>query len=492
MFYTPFGRVLSSVKLALPPLPSKCKLLIEAYFAGILLETLQDQIFRDVLDLSQDRILQRIRPSWAPSPAYFRKQEEPLWVRIDRILEGVRSRPDWMLCPQLARLDRLISNARVLDCTLDGPQLREAVATVIRCCAEVSYNRGYRSLEAQLHDLPDGRSISGSKEVMQIDKLARYLGLCKDLAKLSRREPFYHSAKVVILEPLTAFAPERPIAALRPCHVHAEVQLILHYEQHPLQRPPRAIGCSKSACFLCDMLIQKLGTYHISFSHRRLYNQWTIKDVDWMTGDRVSHFQHILNTMIDEILLFAKTWQVRDTSQLRQMKFGLESRAVLPLSSASSLSQLDDMRTVTSSTIPFPAVNLAAARMVQRSSEAPAALCSTIVATLPRSDSPPVVDLSSRNLPHRQSFPSNAALHVNLDSLFLIFECSVSSAGYFSIREVSEGEKNGAEDGIISVMVCDLSTSELSLGRASSKIKLWLQTDHDAAFEIEVVWLDDR
>lgn len=428
-------------------------------------------------------------------------------MRIERVLAHLRSRRDQtQYASQLAWLDQFVSSARILDYKLDGPRLREAVATVIRCCAGVSYGGGHRSLETLLRGVPGGRSIAETKEVMQIDKLARYLGLCRDLAKLSRRRPFRKSTKMVTLEPLTAFESERPVGALKSCHVHAEVQLILHYEQHPPERPPRAIGCSKSACFLCDMLIQKLGKYQISFSHRRLYNQWTIKDVKWMTTERRLCFQHILTTMIDDMLLLAKALRARDTKRLRLKTFGLESRAVLPLSSASSLAHVPEeprtapqLRTLASRTTSPAAAKrapMSLGALTGLGSEAGAGL--KVPAVLPAAAlsypiQPFVLDLNKSNLPYRQLLESETVTHVDLGQLFLIFECSSSSAGSLSIREVKEDEVSKGEKELRRVRVCDLTTSEVSVGCAStipSDITFWLQMDHDKAIEIEVVWQD--
>src|SRR3569833_555052 len=136
---------------------------------------------------------------------------------------------------------------------------------------------------------------------------------------------YQHVVKNITLDILTAYPAERPVGALRRCHVHAEVQLILHYEQHFPQRPPRAIGCSKSACFLCDSLIQKLGQYRISYAHRRLYNQWTIPDVSWITSKRAHYFKSVIENMIADMVQLAGT---RRAQLFRP--FGLESRAVLP------------------------------------------------------------------------------------------------------------------------------------------------------------------
>ncbi|KAI1441256.1 hypothetical protein F5Y02DRAFT_431034 [Annulohypoxylon stygium] len=76
---------------------------------------LEDLIFESVIDLNQDRILQRIRPNWISTPDYFRKGklerniELPLWERIRAILH----RPECH--PRLRRgLNKVISELQLL------------------------------------------------------------------------------------------------------------------------------------------------------------------------------------------------------------------------------------------------------------------------------------------------------------------------------------------------------------------------------------------
>ena len=58
--------------------------------------------------------------------------------------------------------------------------------------------------------------------------------------------------------------------------VHAEVQILLYYEQRPQLFCPRIIGSSKSACYLCNLFIQSHGRLQVSRSHGRLYDRWIL------------------------------------------------------------------------------------------------------------------------------------------------------------------------------------------------------------------------
>ncbi|KAI0835926.1 hypothetical protein F5Y06DRAFT_305549 [Hypoxylon sp. FL0890] len=220
----------------------------------------------------------------------------------------------------------------------DTERIRSSVREIVRHCVNVSYSGDHRSLEEQLREIPDGREISGGKGVAQVDKLARYFGLSKDLAKLARTAKYHHVMQNVSLQVFEGYPSIKPIGASSECHVHAEVQLILYYEQHTMERPPRAIGCSKSACFLCHSLIQKLGRYCISHSHGHLYHKWTISDVTFMTTERVKEFRSVLEKMCTEMASLRRV-AIFDAAHGRsplKIPFDVESRAIAPLSSPST------------------------------------------------------------------------------------------------------------------------------------------------------------
>lgn len=60
--------------------------------------------------------------------------------------------------------------------------------------------------------------------------------------------------------------------------VHAEIQLLLFYEQQPHVSRPRIIGSSKSACYLCDLFIQLHGEFSNPRTHGKLYDRWILPE----------------------------------------------------------------------------------------------------------------------------------------------------------------------------------------------------------------------
>ena len=86
--------------------------------------------------------------------------------------------------------------------------------------------------------------------------------------------------------------------------VHAEVQLLLFYEQQPHVSRPRIIGSSKSACYLCDLFIQSHGEFYIPRTHGRLYDRWILPDhaVNGHLVSAIDRFNAVLEAKIQNTL----------------------------------------------------------------------------------------------------------------------------------------------------------------------------------------------
>lgn len=58
--------------------------------------------------------------------------------------------------------------------------------------------------------------------------------------------------------------------------IHAEIQMLAHYELNPAKLPPRVIASSKDACYLCNEAVRLHGMYQVPSSHGRLYPGWRL------------------------------------------------------------------------------------------------------------------------------------------------------------------------------------------------------------------------
>jgi hypothetical protein len=63
---------------------------------------------------------------------------------------------------------------------------------------------------------------------------------------------------------------------LREAKIHAEIQLVYHYELNTPRLPPRVICSSKDACFLCNTFILMHRKMHVPRYHGRLYPGWRL------------------------------------------------------------------------------------------------------------------------------------------------------------------------------------------------------------------------
>jgi hypothetical protein len=265
----------------------------------------KEMLFDKVVQFSATRIHQRLRSSKQPMPWWVRNpgsDHKPLHTRLREGTRrlGARFRSAF---PGIAgRLEELASTYEVIDKADNATEITLLKKAIVDSAKASGCDRT-RSIEAYIKSFGKGAfaAFSESKEVLEIDKLGRYFHLCNDLLRMARRDRSKDLLKDVELEFCESPFQLSPQGSNGKCHVHGEVQLILHYEQFPYTPPPRAIGSSKLACFLCDLFIRKHGKHRVGQSHRRLYEKWTIPDVNWMTKDQTRAFQRIVSQMSAEI-----------------------------------------------------------------------------------------------------------------------------------------------------------------------------------------------
>lgn len=225
-----------------------------------------------------------------------------LHEKIDGLLESISLQnldgKDGSLSTHLSLLKQSLKDA---EANLSGDVIGALKVVVQRSC-EVCNLNGAKSLESQLRELGATKDLYESRLVVDIDKISKYLNICKELMRFSRREKSRPVFSNIRLEVCTAPPVSRPPGSRMECCVHAEVQLVLHYERYPAVFPPRCIGSSKSACFLCDLFIAKHRKFHISHTHKRLYEKWTVPEASWMSPQQKTKLEKILKAMNTELV----------------------------------------------------------------------------------------------------------------------------------------------------------------------------------------------
>jgi hypothetical protein len=132
------------------------------------------------------------------------------------------------------------------------------------------------SLPDRLGKMGFPMSVTDTREVREVNKIANYWRVCLSLAHLSRSyRSLFTRLRLGVLEP---YEPSPTTDMKLRKFVHAEVQMVVFYETSMLPPWPRAIGASKEACFLCDSFIKAHGHFYLSKAHRQVFPQWTIPD----------------------------------------------------------------------------------------------------------------------------------------------------------------------------------------------------------------------
>lgn len=116
--------------------------------------------------------------------------------------------------------------------------------------------------------------IVDSKSVHQINTVANYWGISRSLSQVSRAREYRMHFVDPNLKTLQSYVPRW--SGYKPRYIHAEIQLVVHYELLPMEQPPRIIGASKQACYLCNSFIKADRQFSVMRSLGQIYCLWTV------------------------------------------------------------------------------------------------------------------------------------------------------------------------------------------------------------------------
>jgi hypothetical protein len=165
----------------------------------------------------------------------------------------------------------------------------------------VSRGGGRGSLEEYMRSLKFREDYYDHLAVREIEKMGKYWGFVTDLVRICRHPEFRRLFYRVEIDPCKPFGPIRPPGSAIVCYVHAEVQLMLYYEQNVVDIHPRVIGSSKAACYLCDSFIRHHGRFRVPRSHNQLYSQWAIPEVLWLSQESKTRLRLVIKRMLNEM-----------------------------------------------------------------------------------------------------------------------------------------------------------------------------------------------
>lgn len=431
-------------------------------------QTYIQRVFEEVLELSQQRILDRIRPPWLPQPRYITKKRQFLRDKIRTLLQKFRQyQHDPHMYDLIVKAEELVESLNVLEQPATGSNLTELIRNVVLKAAALVGIGNFSSLEKPLEFIGVDSMVSRDSAIRQIDKIARYLSVCSDFLRIARQpksRDLFQNINILRLKSLPGCTPP---GARKQCFVHAEIQQAFYYEGNPHDPPPRAIGSSQSACYLCDLFIQKQRKYQISHCHGRLYDQWTLPDLFEVTESSAAHIGNIVQSMITDIAAKSR----KCGSNKGWTPFPVERRAFLPLSHSSASSRIT----------PAPS-KLSNPRNLQDESVFPRSCqLSRSPPTLPVRS----INISSEDLPMLYDLQSGRqCLQASIDELFLDFDFESTSVGYLRITRTTRPPEN-----LRTVTnVFDLPAGkEVEMPRSQNPSSIWLR--HGSLFVVlEFCW----
>ncbi|KAK1471637.1 hypothetical protein CABS01_16346 [Colletotrichum abscissum] len=426
-----------------------------------------------VIRLNSSRILSRLRPTWVAQPRHFTRRQMSLQGRVQtcivRIEKSLQSTAQ--ITQVLERLKGLGDTLKLVEHPTEPSALLDAIKTIVENCAQVASLGSANSVEEHLKSLGVGKRLAESPEIRQIDKLARYFFTCKDLTRLAKKTRYRHLFGHVEVVALESPAGIIPPGVAQYCFVHAEVQQIFDLERQPHVPAPRAIGCSKSASYLCDLFIRMHGVYVVSHTHGRLYEEWTLPDVDWMTAKETERFRSVIDCMTRDM---GEAIQRLKVERRIVYCYPLESRACLPLSSGATSSLTERLTEVEGNVIPARHGNVEDAM-------------------LPRRHSWPVmlshfVKITELELPwHRYALVGQGPLHIQIDRLSLHMEFASTATGLLSVYRRHDGALD--EGKILKAADIPMDSNLLIRGcRATGKVAFGISLNAIVVVQIEFVW----
>jgi hypothetical protein len=273
------------------------------------------ETFEVVVRLNKNRILGRLRskkfsvPSgWAPA------SKKPLTIRwqkhIEKQLQNTkrsRSQPLKALASEIDALHLLFL------CIEDecSDNLIPHIKAVVKQAYELAWG-GQEPLVDRLASLKFPISFVDRRDVRELYKVANYWLVCCTLEEYCSSRAFgahFQNLELQVIPPQTAQIPSSVEGERLAVHIHAEIQLIVHYELYMQGLPwPQAIGTSKEACFLCDVFIKAHGAFRAHKTHGLTFWQWTVPDSDQYCTETVQSF----GMALEKVELAVKKEQERE------------------------------------------------------------------------------------------------------------------------------------------------------------------------------------
>jgi hypothetical protein len=376
-----------------------------------------------------------------------------------------------------------------------------AIGTILKVALQVVSVHG-SSLEQLCSIEFQPNTCIGTRVIRELRALALYRRILIDLIKIARqqRELFVSvELNVPLLRPA-------PLGQHSKKTVHAELQILVHFELHP-QRRPRVIRASKKPCFLCYSFMRAHGAYDVPQTHGEVYKNWTILDNINFTRTARKNIQSALHGVAADVAAMTRETTIARPNRIYQHTNQTVSKILIGGAtslSASTISTppaslgneiMDSIEEHPSAIVIPPGVRPILPAETDDESDQHDRSCKLIDSK--RANILPDVSCASPQIFHDQkvlecdvSAQEPGHLHVQGMDLFLELDSNGSSCGASAkVKMCIETEKCSSSQDLAKVNTQDLLAGDSIIAGTSERKDLRFLLGNDGcAYVVEIVW----
>lgn len=282
-----------------------------------------EELFSQIVDLHFRRLLARLRSTKWEKPKYLAKQhKKPLWQDFSNLLHRVQfvyTKKEAVLRRSVeAHIQQLAAIYEGFEAVGPGSldekrHLYQLIKASYGFCKTKEIADFAQRLENSIGASPTPKVASAIKCLRQVEKIGAYWRVTRSLISHASNYStlFGANLQLAFLTPYEAVPTDIGHEAwAKSCHVHAEVQLVVHYDlfsQHKTPSTstflaPRVIGTSKWLCYLCYRFLVAHGGFAVVNTHGRLYDQWTIPDLEGYGEEMCMRYRGIVRDIDAEVV----------------------------------------------------------------------------------------------------------------------------------------------------------------------------------------------
>lgn len=274
-----------------------------------------EEVFHDIVALHQYRLKGYMRScKWTKPRHLALSHKKPLWKDFPSLLHRAQHLYTKKEKQMRQQMESSISSLALLYTMYEQHegdeimQLKHLVRATYHFCINHSTKDFVERLLNSVGATPTSQVQAAINQYRQLEKIAAYYRIATFLARIAVKHSSLFKSGIAIdyLKPYestpTTIAHE---SWAHTCHVHAEVQLAVHYDLQSSSAEtlrPRCIGTSKWLCFLCYSFLEAHGKFFPSKTHGKLYDQWTIPDLVEFDDETVARYRDVIARIDSRVL----------------------------------------------------------------------------------------------------------------------------------------------------------------------------------------------